>query len=548
MRAEAAGRERGANPAGDADATARGVDADGTEPRLDADLCYRALRTRDRRFDGRFFVAVRSTGVFCRPICPARTPLRENCWFVPSAAAAREAGFRPCLRCRPEAAPGTPAWQGTSATVGRALRLIHAGGLDDGDVEGLAARLGVGARHLRRLFARHVGASPRAVAQTRRVLFAKKLIDETTLPMVEVATAAGYTSVRRFNEAVRRTYGRAPRELRRAHPRAGDAPDLTLRLSLRPPLAWKALLAFLARRAIPGVESIVDGVYRRTLAIDGVPGHVAVRRGDETSLAATVALRAPAPLVAVVERLRRLFDLEADPGPIAAHLAGDPLLAPAVAAHPGLRVPGAWDGFELAVRAVLGQQVSVRGATTLAGRLAERFGEPCPGDPSGGLDRLFPRPERLARARVETIGLPRTRADAIRALARAVADGALVLDGSADPQATREALRALPGVGDWTAAYVAMRALREPDAFPAGDLVLRRAVSRGGGTASAREVAARAEAWRPWRAYAALYLWQRASDAAAPSHDAGAPSPALEAPSPAPSRASRARLRSAPKA
>jgi AraC family transcriptional regulator of adaptative response / DNA-3-methyladenine glycosylase II len=513
---------------------------------LEPDLCYRALRTRDSRFDGRFFVAVRSTGVFCRPICPARTPRQENCLFVQSAAAAREAGFRPCLRCRPEAAPGTPAWAGTSATVARALRLIEAGELDGSDVDALAARLGVGSRHLRRLFAKHLGASPRSVAQTRRVLFAKKLLDETDLPVVEVAMAAGYASVRRFNDAFRSAYGRSPRALRRARRQApspvrqqasspvnGPGCDLTLQLSYRPPLAWAELLAFLAARAIPHVEAVADGAYQRSIEVSGVPGWVRVAPAARgAALLATVRLREPVPLVAVVGRLRRLFDLEADPHAIEASLATDPALAAAVAAHPGLRVPGAWDGFELAVRAILGQQVSVRGATTLAGRLVERFGEPAGAMAHGAVDLLFPAPERLARARLETIGLPGARAGAIRALAGAVSRGALVLDGSAAPERTRAALLALPGVGAWTAEYVAMRALREPDAFPAGDLGLRRALAdASGGLPSARALEERSRAWRPWRAYAALYLW----------HGAGAASGA-------PSRSSRARLRALPKA
>ena len=419
--------------------------------------------------------------------------------------------------------------------MGRALRLIDAGVLDEGDVDALAGRLGLGSRHLRRLFAQHVGASPRAVAQTRRLLFAKKLIDETNLPMVDVATAAGYASVRRFNDAVRGAYERSPRELRRArrgHSPARDHSELSLHLTYRPPLAFDDLLAFLSFRAIPRVESISGGVYRRTLEVGGVPGRVAVRAvAGSAALSVTVALGEPAPLVSVVERLRRVFDLEADPIAIEEHLAADPLLAPAVAAHPGLRVPGAWDGFELAVRAILGQQVSVRGATTLAGRLVERFGAPCPGDADESVDRLFPRPERLARARIESIGLPGVRAGAIRALARAVASGELALDGSGDPDSTRAALLDLPGIGAWTAAYISMRALREPDAFPDGDLGLRRALAGPEGLPSARALRERAEAWRPWRAYAALYLWQLESDADI-----------------APSRASSARLRAVPQA
>lgn len=496
---------------------------------LEADLCYRALRTRDRRFDGRFFVAVRSTGIFCRPVCPARTPRRENCLFMPSAAAAREAGFRPCLRCRPEAAPGSPAWSGTAATVGRALRLIGAGELDGGDVEDLAERLGVGARHLRRLFAQHLGASPRAVAQTRRVLFAKKLIDETDLSMVDVALSAGFASVRRFNDAVRSTYGRPPRELRRMRrtkPRAAAA-ELVLRLPYRPPLAWQPLLAFLAARAIPGVESVRDGEYRRTFRAAGRAGWLAARPEPSVPvLCVRLHAAAPAPLGPTVEALRRLFDLDADPSTIDAHLATDPLLAPSVEDAPGLRLPGAFDPFELAVRAILGQQVSVRGATTLAGRLADRFGEPASAGASaedGSPGRLFPEPERLRRAGLEAIGLPKSRASAIRALARALGAGDLRLDGSQSPDVARARLLALPGVGPWTAEYVAMRVLREPDAFPDSDLGLRKAIGEAGQPVASGALRARAEAWRPWRGYAALHLWRRATLPDEPHRRSGAP-------------------------
>jgi AraC family transcriptional regulator of adaptative response / DNA-3-methyladenine glycosylase II len=386
------------------------------------------------------------------------------------------------------------------------------------------------------------------VAQTRRVLFAKKLLDETELPVVQVAMAAGYASVRRFNDAVRAAWGRPPRELRRARNQArapGEGSELTLQLAYRPPLAWPELLAFLAARAIPRVESVAGGAYQRSVEVAGVPGTVRVRpapRGH--ALLASVRLREPVSLVPLVARLRRLFDLEADPRAIEAGLAADPWLAPAVAARPGLRVPGAWDGFELAVRAILGQQVSVRGATTLAGRLAERWGEPGAAPAGESTDLRFPSPERLARARLEAIGLPAARAGAIRALAAAVADGSLVLDGTAEPEATRAALLALPGIGAWTADYVAMRALREPDAFPAGDLGLRRALADAAGRLpSAAALEERSAAWRPWRAYAALYLWQ---GAAAPSRSpVAARSPSRGR---APSRSSSRRLRALPNA
>ena len=471
---------------------------------LDPDICYRALKTRDARFDGRFFVAVRSTGVYCRPICPASTPRRENCEFVACAAAAQAAGFRPCLRCRPEASPGTPAWLGSSATVSRALRLIGEGCLDQGSVGDLAERLGLGERQLRRLFLRHLGASPIAVAQNRRLLFAKKLIDETPLSMSEIAFASGFASIRRFNAAVRGAYARSPSDLRRTrrrHPEAGTR----LRLPYRAPLDWQGLLDFLALRATPGVERVADGAYMRSISIDGARGCVRVEplRGEDC-LVADVQLDGPAPLIQVAERLRRVFDLGADPAEIVGHLRRDARLAARARAVPGVRVPGAWDGFELAVRAILGQQVSVRGATTLAGRLVQRYGEKLD---AGGLSHLFPEPQVLARARLATLGLPGARARAISGLARAVADGALRIDASRGLDQTVRALSALPGVGPWTAQYVAMRALREPDAFPAGDLGLRKALGNGTPMPE-RQLERCSEAWRPWRAYAAMLLWR----------------------------------------
>jgi AraC family transcriptional regulator of adaptative response / DNA-3-methyladenine glycosylase II len=470
---------------------------------LDPDVCYRALRTRDARFDGRFFVAVRSTGVYCRPICPASTPRRENCEFVACAAAAQEAGFRPCLRCRPEASPGTPAWLGTSATVSRALRLIGEGCLDEGPVGDLAERLGLGERQLRRLFLRHLGASPVAVAQNRRLLFAKKLIDETALPMSEVAFASGFASIRRFNAALRGAYGRSPSELRRSRRRAAES-GTRLRLPYRAPFDWDGLLDFFALRAIPGVERVADGAWERSIAIGGARGRVRVTQArSEDWLVADLRLDAPAPLIQVAERLRRVFDLGADPGEIVGQLARDARLARRAAEVPGVRVPGAWDGFELAVRAVLGQQVSVRGATTLAGRLVERYGEK--------LDDmyLFPEPRVLARARLASLGLPGARARTINGLARAVQDGSLRLDASLGLDDTVRALRELPGVGPWTAQYIAMRALREPDAFPAGDLGLRKALGNGRPLPE-KELEEASQAWRPWRAYAAMLLWRAA--------------------------------------
>jgi AraC family transcriptional regulator of adaptative response / DNA-3-methyladenine glycosylase II len=481
---------------------------------LDHDRCYRALRTRDARFDGRFFTGVRSTGIYCRPICPAPTPKPENCLFLPCAAAATELGFRPCLRCRPEASPGTPAWLGTSTTVSRALRLIADGALDDGGVGALAERLGVGERQLRRLFLRHLGASPVAVAQTRRLLFAKKLIDETGLSMAQVGLSAGFSSIRRFNDAIRKTYGVAPRELRRRSGQrrgGGDACDLTLKLAYRPPFDWPAIASFLAARAIPGVESVSPAAYRRTVRSGGGEGLLEVSPDPHAhQLIARIRLEHAANIQGIAERVRRIFDLGADPEVIAADLARTPSLREAARASPGVRVPGAWDGFELAVRAILGQQVSVKGATTLSGRLAARFGEPARlAAEEGELTSLFPTPEALADGDLAAIGLPRARADAISALARAVADGELDFDAPRDLDEAVAELTALPGIGEWTAHYIAMRARCEPDAFPATDLGLRRALGTKGRPASVAALRRAAEDWRPWRAYAAMLLWLR---------------------------------------
>jgi len=489
---------------------------------LDPAVCYRAVRSRDARFDGRFFTGVRTTGIYCRPVCPAPLPRRENCVFLPCAAAAQEAGFRPCLRCRPETSPGTPAWLGSSATVSRGLKLIEAGALDESGTEALAARLGVGDRHLRRLFAQHLGASPHAVAATRRTLFAKQLIDQTPLPMAEIAFAAGFSSVRRFNDAMRAAYGRPPRALRRA-PRADAAvraSSLELRLAYRPPYAWNDLLDFLAARAIPGVECVSEGRYRRSFRLGESVGWLEVRHLDAShQLAVAFEATGPLRLIDLAPRLRALFDLGADPGQIAAQLADDAVLRAALRAAPGVRVPGALDGFELAVRAILGQQVSVAAATRLAGRLVSHFGVELPAacrpaECAGAPTHEFPGAEQLAVADIGVIGMPAARAGAIRALSAAVAAGRLRLDPGSDPAEVRAGLLALPGVGEWTAAYIAMRALREPDAFPAGDLGLQRAIGL-----AASDLAARAETWRPWRAYAAMLLWQhppRKAVAAAP--------------------------------
>ncbi|MBF5045898.1 DNA-3-methyladenine glycosylase 2 family protein [Aggregicoccus sp. 17bor-14] len=474
---------------------------------LDPAICDRARLARDARFDGRFYIAVRTTGIYCRPVCPAVSPRRVNILYYPTAAAAAEAGYRPCLRCRPEAAPGTPAWEGTSATVRRALRLIGEGALDTGSVEALAAKVGVGPRHLHRLFVEHLGASPVGVAQTRRLHFAKRLLDETQLPMGQVAAASGYGSVRRFNASFLQTYGRAPSQLRRSRQRASAEPDTyCLRLAYRPPYDWEGLLAFLARRALPGVETVDAGVYRRTIRVGGRGGWFQVRHLPEAgSLELTVRHPDATVLYEVTARVRQQFDLGLDPAVVRDALGADPLLAPALARRPGLRIPGAFDLFELLVRAVLGQQVSVAAARTHAGRLASAYGEPCPGP--GGLTHLFPTPEALAQVSPASLPLPRARGEALVQLAQAVARGALALDAPAEELQVR--LERLPGIGPWTAAYALLRGLGEPDAFPEGDLVLRR-VAGGASPLTARALRERAERWRPWRGYAALLLWSLA--------------------------------------
>jgi AraC family transcriptional regulator of adaptative response / DNA-3-methyladenine glycosylase II len=492
---------------------------------LDEAACERARLARDPRFDGRFFIGVLSTGIYCRPICPAPTVKPGNVRYFPSAAAAAQNGFRPCLRCRPETAPGTPVWNGTAATVGRALRLIGEGALDERSVGDLSQRLGVSPRHLDRLFVRHLGAPPVAVAQTRRLEFAKQLVSDTSLSMTQVASASGFQSIRRFNAAFRRLYGRAPSELRRTPRLRSDGPagQYTFRLAYRPPFDWESQVEFLAARATPGVEEVRGGSYRRSFALQGSHGVLEVSPVPGAhALELRISLPDPSFLLQIVGRVRAMFDLDADPGVVAGQLVLDPLLAPLVRRYPGLRVPGAWEPFELAVRAVLGQQVTVRGASTLAGRLAGRFGEPLRVTGGDGLTHVFPRPQVLAEA--DIAGMPRARAQAIRALSRAVLRGEVDLTTGRNPNGLPEALMRVKGLGDWTAQYIAMRALGEPDAFPAGDLVLRR-MAGAGLALTAAGLRKRAEGWRPWRAYAAMYLWRGVGRGKAPALRGAPPLP-----------------------
>ncbi len=469
---------------------------------LDSEQCWRALRAHDTRFDGRFFVGVASTRIYCRPVCPARTPLREHCRFFPSAAAAEAGGYRPCLRCRPELAPGHASVDANRRLAQAAAGLIDDGRLAEARLPQLAASLGVTDRHLRRVFRDEFGVSPVEYAQTQRLLLAKRLLTDTALPVVEVALASGFASLRRFNHLFRARYRMPPGALRRAAP--GPAREkLVFDLAYRPPYDWPAMLDFLAHRAIAGVEAFEGARYARTVrvpcAAGWATGWIAVARSPRRdALRVTASASLAAALPAVLARTKQLFDLACRPDEVAAALG-------ALASNAGLRLPGAFDGFEIAVRAILGQQVTVRAASTLAGRFAEAFGMPL-ADAPHGLARLFPAPGEiasLASARIARLGIVSARARAIVALARAVEQG-LALHPGADVERTTAALRSLPGIGPWTAQYIAMRALAWPDAFPHPDVAVLKAV---GGLTPARTLA-HAERWRPWRAYAVIHLWK----------------------------------------
>ncbi len=475
---------------------------------LDHAACERARLARDPRFDGRFFIAVRTTGIFCRTICPVRLPRPENVQFFPSAAAAAEQGYRPCLRCRPELAPDNPYWPQHPPLLQAALALIDEGALDRGSVSALACKLGISDRHLRRLFMHQLGTSPNAVALTRRTLFAKRLISDSSMPMQDIALAAGFSSVRRFNAAFQRVYKLSPSQIRRQHAPAHSGYSLKLRY--RSPLDWTALREFLARRAIDGIECLHGETYSRSFAWAGQAGHVSLQH-DARGQCFVLTLSHPHSdaLYPAVQRARQLLDLDAAPVDIASHLARDALLAPAVEAHRGLRVPGCWDRFELCVRAVLGQQVSVAAARTLTQRLVERCAHRLP-DASCTPRLLFPDAASILATPLDQLGLTGQRVTTLKALAQAVSSGQLDLDnGHADEIDSQ--LDSLPGIGPWTRAYIRLRAFKHPDAFPAGDIVLRKALGDGA-PLSAHEAEVRSQCWQPWRAYAVMTLWQHASD------------------------------------
>ncbi|MFK3651647.1 AlkA N-terminal domain-containing protein [Lysobacter enzymogenes] len=487
-------------------------------------VCEQARISRDPRFDGLFFVAVTSTGIYCRPVCPAPTAQSRNVKYFGHAAACEAAGFRPCLRCRPELSPAEGAWRRGDAAVARALKLIDEGVLAEQPLSALAERVGLGERQLRRLFVERLGAPPIGVHGTRRLLFAKQLLTETRLPITEVALAAGFGSLRRFNAAFAEAYRMAPRDLRR---RPNESPDdqgggdaLVLRLGYRPPYDLGAMLDFLRGRALPGVEHVDEHSYTRAIgpAHAGgpadAPGWLRVsawpsdKHGRQHALKLELHGTAPSRLLDITNRLRRMFDLDADPNAIGAALSVDPRLRALVARQPGLRLPSGWDGFEISVRAILGQQVSVAAARTLAARVAQRYGHALPQPFGPGLTHLFPTPAELADADLAPLGLTRARADTVRTVARALLDGRV--DFRAERTLDDFVARwvALPGIGPWTAHYIAMRALGHPDAFPADDLVLQKALPEDGVRLSAKALGARAEAWRPWRAYGVIHIWR----------------------------------------
>ncbi|SEA29284.1 DNA-3-methyladenine glycosylase 2 family protein [Microbulbifer marinus] len=478
---------------------------------LDPAICSSARLARDRRFDGRFFTAVKTTGIFCRPICPARPPLEHNVTYFATAAEAANAGFRPCLRCRPDSAPGSPAWGLVSTTVQRALKLMRSE-REAQSVEVLAMRLGVSSRYLRRLFGEHLGVSPLAVWQAERALFAFRLLRDTELPIADIAFEAGFNSLRRFNGVFKQIYQRTPSEVRRERAAGGVAgargSRIRLYLDYRPPLDWSQLLAFLGARVLAGVEQVEGEVYQRSIALDQFRGVLRVTHQAEKSrlVVEVQGEGAGAALYLVNQRLRRLFDLDADTEEISAVLSRDPMLEKQLALSPGLRLPGAWDPFEYAIRAILGQQISVAAATTIAGRIVARYGESFVDD-AGDEHWLFPTAQRLEGADFSDLGLTRARARTLREFVAATLEGRV---NFAEPELDDwcRQITALPGIGDWTAHYIAMRGLSMPDAFPASDLGILQALGSGAEKAKPKQALARAENWRPWRAYGALLLWQ----------------------------------------
>jgi AraC family transcriptional regulator of adaptative response / DNA-3-methyladenine glycosylase II len=491
--------------------------------KLNSEVCERARISRDPRFDGLFFIGVKSTGIYCRPVCKVRLPLAKNIDFYPSAAAAAEAGFRPCLRCRPETAPGTPAWSGTRAVVNRALRLIGEGVLDTCSVEKLADRLGMTDRHLRRLFMEHLGASPKAIAQTRRMHFAKSLLDTSALSIIDIALASGYGSVRRFNDHFKNSYGKSPRELR-GKKCLEKSEELTFNLGYRPPYNWKFIIDFLSKRAIPGIEWVCDEAYLRVFQLDGELGWLQVEhRREHNKLVCRVSFPKVTSLGLIKEKVKRIFDIDANPAEITHSLSKESGMNKMLDDCGYLPVPGCWDPFEVSIRAIIGQLVSVSGAMTTMKKLVREYGEKVdvdlpknnPGLLVQGQDvYLFPKAEVLCDIDYQRVPLSRAKIAAIEGLAKAVVDGSIQFDLSVDPEELLKRLLGITGIGPWTAGYIALRALNDPDAFLSGDLVVRQVVTdieRKSSLIAIKDLEIFSEQWRPWRAYALMQLWNRAN-------------------------------------
>ena len=484
---------------------------------LSQQTCKQAWLSKDARFDGKFFIGVKSTGIYCRPVCPVKLPSFKNVTFFKSAAQAGANGYRPCLRCRPETSPGTPVWSGTSATVSRALRLIAKGDLDDSDLPAFSARLGITERHLNRLFNKHLGASPIAVVQTRRLHTAKRLIDETGLPMTQVAMSSGYKSLRRFNDHIKQTYGTTPSKLRKSKPLKNKTISndcYVFKLPYRPPYDWNSILNFLSVRATPGVEQVVDGKYTRSIGTNQHPGIIQVSCDPNNhQLICQIQTSKPEELFIVTEKIKRIFDLGADPQIILSGLKKDKKLFSVVKNNPGFRVPGCWNGFEIAVRAIVGQQISVVGATTVMGKIVKKYGKnPCPAFIAGSASPayIFPTPAALANLDIESLPMPKARAATIARVAQAVVKGEIRFDSDQETDQMVEQLQSIKGIGPWTAQYIAMRALAHPDALLEGDLVLEKKAARlygKGDRMKTSELLEYAEKWRPWRAYAAMHIW-----------------------------------------
>ena len=473
----------------------------------DREACYRAVKSRDRRFDGVFYIAVRTTGIYCRPSCPARTPALENVTFHASAASAQAAGYRACKRCLPDATPGSPDWDVAADAAGRAMRQIADGVVERDGIDGLAAKVGYSTRQLNRLVTQEFGAGPLALARSRRAQTARVLIETTGLTFGEIAFAAGFSSIRQFNDTIREVYATTPTDLRRRRNRTGTVGTIRARVAVRQPFAWRELLDFLRVRAIPGVEAAGEDWYERSLRLPHGSGVMRVEFGETVD--ATYTLEDARDLAPAMERTRRLLDADCDPMAVDDALAEDVVLAASVRAVPGLRVPGHVDGAEVAVRAVLGQQITVAAARTLASRLTEEYGDPLGLTGDHEVSRLFPQAAALASVDPESIAMPRSRGRALVGLCAAIADGDVVLDRSADRAATRLAMLARPGIGPWTADYIALRALGDPDVFLPTDIGVRDGAAALG-LGDPGEIARRSEAWRPWRSYALMHLWQAA--------------------------------------